>query len=206
MRRRSRPAAVVLLVALASLTLAGGSSGAGGDAAAGAGCARAKRKAHVSAPRFVRNIATGETGWFASPGLADLDGDGRLEIVAPFYSTFVFDAKGHRLGRGTATDGRVYAPPVVTDLEGDGVPAIVVGGSGTVAAYEFRHGPLRLKPGWPASVRSGGQTPEVRGLAAADLDGDGTVEVVATTTDTSPTGAQVFAFDSRGNLFQPSAG
>ena len=75
------------------------------------------------------------------PGLVDLDGDGRLEIVAPFYSTFVYDANGHLLGKGRASKGRVYAPSVVTDLEGDGVPDIVVGGNeGTVAAYEFRGG------------------------------------------------------------------
>jgi hypothetical protein len=160
----------------------------------------------VRRPRFVRRIATGETGWFSSPGLVDLNGDGRKEIVAPFYSTFVFNAKGRQLGRGTATSGRVYAPSVVTDLEGDGVPDIVVGGSGTVAAYKFRHGRLRLKAGWPASVRSGGQIPEVRGLAAADLNGDGRVEVVATTTNTSPTGAQVFVFNNRGRLFQPQHG
>jgi hypothetical protein len=160
----------------------------------------------VRRPAFVRRIATGETGWFSSPGLADLNGDGRLEIVAPFYSTFVFNAKGHRLGRGTATGGRVYAPSVVTDLEGDGVPDIVVGGSGTVAAYEFRGGRLHLKAGWPASTRSGGQTPEVRGLAAADLNGDGRVEVVATTTNTSSTGAQVFVFNAHGHLFQPAGG
>ncbi len=66
----------------------------------------------MAKPRFVRNIATGETGWFSSPGLADLDGDGRLEIVAPSYSTFVFDAAGRPLGKGTATKGRVYAPGV----------------------------------------------------------------------------------------------
>src|SRR3954451_22330257 len=95
---------------------------------------RAPRRAPhpVRSPRFVRNIDTGETGWFASPGLVDLNGDGRLEIVAPFYSTFVFDAKGHQLARRTATKGRVYAPSVVTDLEGDGVPDIVVGGTGSV--------------------------------------------------------------------------
>ena len=87
--------------------------------------ARAARRrtgtAAVAAPRFVRTIATGETGWFASPGLVDLNGDGRLEIVAPFYSTFVFDAKGRPLGKGTATKGRVYAPGVVADLDGDKV-------------------------------------------------------------------------------------
>ena len=47
----------------------------------------------VRDPKLVRNIDTGETGWFSSPGLVDLDGDGRLEIVAPFSSTFVFDAR-----------------------------------------------------------------------------------------------------------------
>ena len=213
----------VLVVGLGGVVVAGalqgataardGATAAGSTEAVGSGlqqaggsCVSQGGTHAVRRPRFVRQIATGETGWFSSPGLVDLNHDGRLEIVAPFYSTFVFDAKGHQLGRGTATDGRVYAPSVVTDLEGDGIPDIVVGGSGTVAAYEFRHGRLHLKPGWPASVRSGGQTPEVRGLAAADLNGDGRVEVVATTTNTSPTGAQVFVFNSRGKLFKPRGG
>jgi hypothetical protein len=187
---RSAPVALVLLVAVTALTPA--ASGASRD---------------VAAPRLVRTIATGQTGWFSSPGLADLDGDRRLEIVAPFYSTFVFDAKGRRLGEGTATHGRVYAPAVVADLDGDRVPEIVVGGDdGTVAAYALVGGQLRLEPGWPASTCSGGQCPETRGLAAADLDGDGRVEVVATTTNTSPTGSQVFVFDAAGRLYRPSGG
>ncbi len=165
--------------------------------------AKATRKA-VAAPRFVRNIATGETGWFSSPGLVDLDRDGRLEIVAPFYSTFVFDAKGRLLGKGSATKGRVYAPSVVADMDRDRVPEIVVGGNeGTVAAYNLVGGRLRLKPGWPASTCSGGECPETRGLAAADLDRDGRVEVVATTTNTSPSGSQVFVFDGSGARYRP---
>jgi hypothetical protein len=200
MRRR------LLLVALLALALTSGATATGTDAAPGpTGCARTKHKAHVAKPRLVRHIPTGETGWFSSPGLADLNGDGKLEIVAPDYSTFVFDSSGHQLGKGTATKGRVYAPGVVADLDGDKVPEIVVGGNdGTVAAYDLVGGRLALKPGWPASTCSGGQCPEARGMAAADLDGDGKLEVVVTTTNTSDSGSQVFVFDAAGRLFQPA--
>jgi hypothetical protein len=182
--QRAFAAVLAVLVASTSMALAESSNAASRDTAA---------------PRFVRNIATGETGWFSSPGLADLDRDGRLEIVAPFYTTFVFDAKGRLLGEGKATSGRAYAPSVVADMDGDRVPEIVVGGNeGTVAAYNLRGGGLRLKAGWPASTCSGGQCPETRGLAAADLDRDGRIEVVATTTNTSPAGSQVFVFNASG--------
>src|SRR5665809_79243 len=100
------PAVIAVLVSLPALALAESSSAAG---------SKAERKA-VAKPRFVRTIDTGETGWFSSPGLVDLNRDGRLEIVAPFYSTSVFDARGRLLGRGTATSGRVYAPSVVADM------------------------------------------------------------------------------------------
>ena len=186
-----------------------GGSGGGGSTTYGDGgveaapqCKPAGGTAKVAAPAFVRNIPTGETGWFSSPAIADLDGDGKKEIVAPFASTFVFDAAGKQLGKGTATASRVYAPGVVADLDHDGATEVVVGGmQGKVAAYTFRSGALTTK--WTASTDSGGESPEVRGLAAADLDGDGAIEVVATTTNTSHTGSQVFVFAADGKIYQP---
>ena len=110
---------VVFALLLVAVSLAPGSSSSvdGTSSLLRAGCPAAKGTSPVARPRFVRTIKTGETGWFSSPGLVDLDGNGRLEIVAPFYSTFVFDARGRLLGKGTATKGRVYAPGVVADLD-----------------------------------------------------------------------------------------
>lgn len=89
-------------------------------------CQAAGGNAAVAKPVLVRNIATGETGWFSSPAVVDLDGDGHREIVAPFSSTFVFAADGTRRAKGTASRGRVYAPGVVADLDGDGTLEIVL--------------------------------------------------------------------------------
>jgi hypothetical protein len=175
-----------------------------GSVAPSASCRPSGGSGPVQAPTFVRNIRVGEAGWFGSPAVVDLDRDGKKELILTLYSTFVYSADGRQLAKGTATQGRIYAPGVVADLDGDGVMEIVVGGNqGSINAYEFRNGALSNKAGWPASTTSGGQSPETRGMAAADLDGDGTIEVVATTTNTSRTGAQVFVFSPNGTLYQP---
>ena len=168
--------------------------------------------APVAQPVFVRNMkgdkSWAETGWFSSPGLVDLNGDGKKEIVAPFYSLFVFDSAGNTLAtikQDAYTKGRIYAPAVVADLDGDGVIEIVAAGNeGTVAAYEWKNGTLTIKSGWHASTASAGQSPEGRGMAAGDLDGDGKIEVAVTTTNTADGGAQVFVFSPNGQLFQPA--
>ena len=144
--------------------------------------------AKVAKPRFVRHIATGETGWFSSPGLVDLNGDGKLEIVAPvLLDVRLRRATGGCSARAPRRKGRVYAPerrrrPRRRRHAGDRRRRQRRDRGGLRPRAAAR---LQLKPGWPASTCSGGQCPETRGMAAADLDGDGRVEVVATTTNTS---------------------
>ena len=169
-------------------------------------CESGNSTGEVAEPEFWMNLE-GQTSWFAAPIVQDLDGDGSNELVAAYYSVYVFNAAGELLDEMDDGDGRVYAPHVVADLDGDGTTEIVFGNGHEVYAYEWTDGAASLKTGWPADTTTGGNEPEVRGLAAADLTGDGTIEVVATTTQTVSTeegGAQVFVFSPDGSLYQPA--
>jgi len=163
--------------------------------------------APVQDPVLLRQIKWTGTSWFGSPIIHDL-GTGSRKLIGAYYSIYVWDADFNQLSKATSGDGyphegRIYSPPVCADLEGDGIYEIVVGaGSGGVAAYEWRNNQLQIKSGWPASACDAGQCPEVRGIAAGDLNGDGQIEVVATTTQTNG-GAQVFTFNPDGTLYQP---
>ena len=163
--------------------------------------------APVQAPQFIRQIKWTGTSWFGSPIVHNL-GSGSPKIIGTFYDIFVWDANGNQLakaphGSGYPHRSRIYAPAVLADLEHDGIYEIVVGSGDVVAAYEWKNNNLIIKSGWPASVCSAEQYPETRGLAAADLDNNGTIEVVATTTQTERDGAQVFVFNPDGTLYQP---
>jgi len=167
----------------------------------------------VSKPELVHNLSIGNTGWFSSPAVYDLDGDGSKEIIAPFYDIAVWDAGGNLLAQaphgadsGGYHEGRVYPPAVVADLEGDGTAEVVVAaGEGTVAAYEWTGGDLQIKNGWPATTCIGESCFENRSLGADDLDGDGTIEIVVSSTRSEQppgyegTNPHVFVFEPDGS-------
>jgi len=163
--------------------------------------------ASVQRAQFVRQIKWTGTSWFASPIVHHL-GTNSLKVIGTFYDIIVWDAQGNELARAKHGSGyphpsRIYAPAVCTDLDGDGIFEIVVASGDVVAVYEWKNNTLSIKKGWPASVCSAGQCPETRGLAAGDLDNNGSIEIVATTTQTQSAGAQVFVFSSDGSLYQP---
>lgn len=156
----------------------------------------------VQAPQLTKQIQWTGTSWFGSPIVHDL-GTGSPKLIGTYYSIFVWDTALNQLVK-IQRNGRIYAPAVCADLEGDGIYEIVYGSTnGEVGAYEWRNNTLAPKNGWPASTCDAGQCPEVRGMAAGDLDGDGTIEVVATTTQTQSDGAQVFVFNADGTVYQP---
>ncbi len=151
----------------------------------------------------------GQTSWFASPVVFDLEDDGQNELIAAYYSIYVFDGNGNLLDTVEDSNDRVYAPHVVADLEGDGIVEVVAGKGQHVWAWEWKAGGLVVKEGWPFDTTTAGEAPEVRGMAAADLSADGTIEIVVSTTQTQKSadgGAQIFVISPNGRLYQPADG
>lgn len=128
-----------------------------------------------------------ETGWYSSPAIADLNGDGEYEVIASAYSIVVLEGQtgnlvwrvksGHDITEPAADNvGRTWPGVLVRDVDADGAPEIVAAHSGGVLSVYSPAG--HFKPGWPRQVPPDGS--ELRGLAVFDLDGDGTAEILTT--------------------------
>ena len=114
-----------------------------------------------------------QTGWYSSPAVVDIDGDGKLDVVSGSYDIVaVKGTDGTLLWRGASGD-RVWPGIAIGDLDHDGRPAIVVGRSGPSVTVYNLDGSVRN--GWPVAPFAGG---EVRSLALGDLDHDRKLAVV----------------------------
>jgi hypothetical protein len=150
-------------------------------------------ESNVAEPELLTTLpASWDENWFASPAVYDLDGDGSNEIIASRHSVlYVWKSDGTLLWRApvgenasTSNDhgsSRMYASPVVGDLDNDGLGEIAIAYSDQAAVYEHDG---NLKTGWPQSFP--GSNGEIRSIAAADLDNNGTHEILVVKTSEGP--------------------
>lgn len=117
-----------------------------------------------------------ETGWYSSPAVADLDGDGKPEVIAASYSIFVLDGATGALEHSIdPPGGRQWPSLVVADLEGDGDLEIVTAhGEGYLHVFDHN-----LNLVWSRQPTPGN---ELRSLATYDLDGNGDLEIIVAST------------------------
>lgn len=140
-----------------------------------------------------------ETGWYSSPAVADLDGDGAVEVIASAYSIVALDGatgalrwrirSGH--DRTENIDvvkdvGRTWPGIIIADMDGNGDQEIVTAHGGGVISVYNQDG--YFEEGWPQKPINN----EIRGLSVYDLDGDGSLEILATGALGSKTNAWLF--------------
>jgi hypothetical protein len=124
-------------------------------------------------------------GMYTSPAVADLNGDGKEEVIWASYKIFCLDgATGNVLWSFWAgTDRanptyyqsiRTYPSVVVADINNDGEMEIVTAHElGWLCAYTNDG---YFLPGFP--TRPAGRTDEITSLSVYDLDGNGTLEII----------------------------
>ena len=149
----------------------------------------------------------GLLGFFGTPAIADLDGDGSPEIVAASWDHYIW-AWHVNNGAVVANFPRFlydtsWSSVALKDLDGDGRPEIIVGGDmdnypgapypwgGIIWGFWSNGVPL---PGFPISLP--GQT-IWSSPAIADLNGDGRKDIIVGTglNFPDPNGREVYAFD-----------
>jgi hypothetical protein len=112
-----------------------------------------------------------ETGWYASPAVADIDGDGAMEVLAGAYTLFVLNGETGAVENSVDTPGgRIWPGVVVADIDGDGDDEIIIAQSGGYL-YVFDGALNTVWVQHPIEQ-------ELRGLSVADLDADGTLEII----------------------------
>ena len=140
-----------------------------------------------------------ETGWYSSPAVADLDGNGTMEVIGSGYAIHVLDGasgalewrmkSGHDRSEGSSASnvGRTWPGIVVADVDGDGLLEIVTAHSGGYVSVYDHQG--YFQSGWPQRPASN----ELRGLSVYDLDNNGSMEIIVTAASYSGTNTWVLS-------------
>lgn len=134
-----------------------------------------------------------ETGWYSSPAVADLDGDGKPEVIGAAYTLFILNGEDGSVQWSVDPPGsRIWPGVVLADLSNDGdLEIVVASGGGNVSVYNHQGSP---EPGWPQNPASN----EFRSLAVGDLDDNGDMEIVVGQARLDK--VNVWVFEHSGNI------
>jgi hypothetical protein len=133
----------------------------------------------------------------SEPVIGDVDGDGQNEIVVverpnypnPIY-VYIIAGNGTIKHQMVIPDNIYYGTaPALADLDGDGVPEIIVQSNN--ALYAFKGDGSSL-PGWPVSGPGSGQGNSAP--VVGDVDGDGQPDIAVTW------GGEVITYDRMGQV------
>jgi len=133
------------------------------------------------------------TFWFSSPVVIDLDRNGSTnEIIACGESCKVLDSSLNVIQTLSSGGNRIYAGQCVVDLDGNGKLDLCYAASAQVYCHEWNPTTRQFvaRSGWPVTAKR-----ELRGMACADIDVDGRVDVLVASTDSS---TQNFAYNADG--------
>jgi hypothetical protein len=139
-------------------------------------------------------VAASGDDWLSSPTVADINNDGKNELLIGAGSAINgWDRTGAQLpGYPLATGDRsIVAQIAVADLDKDGRMEIVAGTRSPTAAGQCRvfawHDNGVLMSGWPQSVAWNTQYATndcwITSVVLADIDGDNNLEILASTTN-----------------------
>jgi len=171
-----------------AMACGGGSSGGGDDDGGGTpvplpapSCSKAATgSSTVAAPRLAYTLKDRfQEAWLGSPAIADLDGDGTMEVIVPRDDLLIawhVQPGGAGAVAWTATlPGRIWASPVVAELVASSPGLeVAVASRDQIVVYSAAG---KVLPGFPFTWHD-----ELRSLAAGDIDGDGALDLVAVTT------------------------
>src|SRR5213596_3109675 len=132
------------------------------------------------------------TGWYSSPVVADLDGDGQQDVIWGSYDVVALNGANGSLKWRAPSGNRVWPGIAVADLTGNGTLEVIVGRSSDQLTVYDRFGNVV----WTQNPFGTG---ELRTLAVADLESDGRLEILVGRTGSNQT-PQLTVFEPNGTV------